>query len=104
MHKPIPHNGHSKRESVTSPWRFGIVLRRPRTWQLSSRDDSGVSLALVAVLFAEIQPKSMQLVRDRARLHTQRLPRTRARYQTTKSAEPSEAREERIQRRDASRL
>lgn len=45
--------------SVTSPWRFGIVLGRPRPWQMagawqgpaSSRGDTGVSSALAAYCF-----------------------------------------------------
>lgn len=78
--------------SMTSPWRFGIVLRRPQTWQLwkptSSRNDIGVSSALAELLFVEIQPKSMQLARSCAshvarpmrtviaRVHTRAIKRT----------------------------
>lgn len=77
---------------MTSPWRFGIVLRRPQTWQLweptSSRGDIGVSSALAELLFVEIQPKSMQLARSCAlhvarpmraviaRVHTRAIERT----------------------------
>lgn len=80
--------------SMTSPWRFGIVLRRPQTWQLweptSSRGDIGVSSALAELLFVEIQPKSMQLARScalrvarpmrtvivRVHMHTRAIKRT----------------------------
>lgn len=79
---------------MTSPWRFGIVLRRPQTWQLweptSSRGDIGVSSALAELLFVEIQPKSMQLARScalrvarpmrtvivRVHMHTRAIKRT----------------------------
>lgn len=71
-HKPISRNAGSAllEASVMSPWRFGIVPARPRTWQLrqpaSSRDDTRVSSALVAALFGEIQP-NLCSSRDRAR-------------------------------------
>lgn len=56
-------------KSVTSPWRPGIVLGGSLpTFHSpefpSSRDGAGVSSALAAVLFREIQPKCTYIFRD----------------------------------------
>lgn len=61
-------------KSVTSPWRPGIVLGgslptfHSREFP-SSRDGAGVSSALAAVLFREIQPKFMHVYLPRCRDH-----------------------------------